>query len=134
MQPLYIALVLFIVLWGLFFNLMSSYASRMGACRGRSGRFFWTLGTSLAITVAIFLLSEVLPRLYGGIMNPASILMSYGYITPASPRQVNRPVRKSCATFSSCRRPRSRLSSGCMPWERPLNSAATTNPMLLVTP
>lgn len=41
----------------------------MGACRGRSGRFFWTLGTSLAITVAIFLLSEVLPRLYGGIMN-----------------------------------------------------------------
>lgn len=69
MQPLYIALVLFIVLWGLFFNLMSSYASRMDACRGRSGRFFWTLGTSLAITVAIFLLSEVLPRLYGGIMN-----------------------------------------------------------------
>lgn len=69
MQPLYIALVLFIVLWGLFFYLMSSYASRMGACRGRSGRFFWTLGTSLAITVAIFLLSEVLPRLYGGIMN-----------------------------------------------------------------
>ena len=64
MQPLYIALV-----WGLFFNLMSSYASRMGACRGRSGRFFWTLGTSLVITVAIFLLSEVLPRLYGGIMN-----------------------------------------------------------------
>lgn len=69
MQPLYIALLLFVVLWGVIFKLLSWYAARMGACTGRFGKFFWTALISLLVVVAVFLLTELFPRLYGGLMN-----------------------------------------------------------------
>lgn len=69
MQPLYIVLLLFIVLWGIFFKLLSLYASRMNACSGGGGRFFWTNLVSLVMAIVTLLLAEVLPYLHGGVMN-----------------------------------------------------------------
>ena len=69
MQSLYVGLFFFVALWGGFFKFLSLYARRMGACSGWAGRFFLTTLGSLLVVVAVFLLAELLPRLYGGIMN-----------------------------------------------------------------
>ncbi len=69
MQPLYVVLLLFAVLWVFFFKLLSLYATRIVACSGGTGKFFRTTLTSLILVLVVFLLAELSFRLYGGVMN-----------------------------------------------------------------